>query len=64
MYTVEEAAQVLGISRGLAYEQARRFLASEGRSGIPTVRIGKRYVVPIEALRRFLDGVDSKGTAA
>ncbi len=64
VYTVEEAAEVLGIGRGLAYEQARCFLASGGRTGIPTVRIGKRYVVPVDALRRFLEVLEGDGTAA
>jgi excisionase family DNA binding protein len=45
--TVEEAARVLGISRSSAYEAARR-------GELPTVRIGRRYVVPRVALERML----------
>jgi excisionase family DNA binding protein len=37
--TVEQAAEALGISRGLAYQAVR-----EG--AIPSVRIGRRVVVP------------------
>lgn len=45
--TVEEAAQVLGISRSSAYEAVRR-------GELPTIRIGRRYVVPRVALERML----------
>jgi excisionase family DNA binding protein len=48
--TVEEAGQVLGLSRWSAYQAAKT-----GR--IPTVKLGKRkVVVPKEMLRRFLAG--------
>ena len=45
--TVEEAARILGISRGSAYEAVRR-------GDIPTIRIGKRLIVPVAALGRML----------
>jgi excisionase family DNA binding protein len=44
---VEEAARVLGISRALAYEAARN-------GDIPTIRIGRRLLVPRMALDRLL----------
>ncbi|HZD68606.1 MAG TPA: helix-turn-helix domain-containing protein [Actinomycetes bacterium] len=47
--TVPEAAQLLGISRGAAYEAAHR-------GELPILRIGRRMVVPWPALRRLLDG--------
>ena len=37
--TVEEAGRLLGVSRGLAYEAARR-------GEIPTIRLGRRLLVP------------------
>lgn len=46
--TVEEAAQLLGISRGLAYEMARC-------GKLPVVRFGRRLLVPRRALERMLD---------
>jgi excisionase family DNA binding protein len=46
--TMEEAARVLGISRSSAYEAVRR-------GELPTVKIGRRYVVPRVALERLLD---------
>jgi excisionase family DNA binding protein len=47
--TIEEAAKVLRISRASAYEAARR-------GELPTVRIGKRLLVPQAALDRLLSG--------
>jgi excisionase family DNA binding protein len=47
--TLKEVAVILGISRGSAYEAAKR-------KEIPTIRIGRRLVVPDEALQRLLSG--------
>ncbi|MHB8506490.1 MAG: helix-turn-helix domain-containing protein [Acidimicrobiales bacterium] len=47
--TVEEAAILLGISRGLAYELVRR-------GEMPSIRLGRRVVVPRRRLVRMLDG--------
>lgn len=47
--TIEEAAKVLGIGRNQAYEAARR-------GDLPTLRIGKRILVPVAALERLLAG--------
>lgn len=47
--TIEEAARMLGIGRNSAYEAARR-------GEIPTLRIGRRLVVPRAALERILKG--------
>jgi excisionase family DNA binding protein len=51
--TVEEAAEILGISRGSAYS-----LAKSG--SLPVVRLGKRLLVPKAALDRLL-GETSNG---
>jgi excisionase family DNA binding protein len=47
--TVEEAAKRLGIGRNSAYEAA-------ARGEIPSIRIGKRLLVPIKPLERLLNG--------
>lgn len=47
--TIEEAAEILGIGRGSAYEAARR-------GEIPTLKIGKRLLVPKAQLERMLRG--------
>ena len=45
--TVTEAARRLGIGRNTAYEAVRR-------GEIPTIRIGKRLLVPVSALDKLL----------
>jgi excisionase family DNA binding protein len=47
--TVEEAARLLGIGRSAAY-------AAAARGELPTVRLGRRLVVPRAALDRLLSG--------
>ena len=46
--TVEEAAALLGISRNLAYELV-------GRKELPSLRLGRRVLVPRRALDRLLN---------
>lgn len=48
-YRIDEAAKVLGISRNKCYEAART-------GQVPTVRIGKRLLVPKAALDKLLNG--------
>jgi Helix-turn-helix domain len=50
--TIEQAAQVLGISRWLAYEEAK----SGYLAGVKVLRIGRRLVVPRWALEAMLAG--------
>ena len=47
--TVSEAARRLGVGRSTAYLAAKR-------GELPTVRLGRRVVVPIAALDRLLSG--------
>ena len=47
--TVPEAAQILGISRGLAYEAART-------GALPVLQFGRRRVVPVPRLIALLEG--------
>jgi excisionase family DNA binding protein len=49
VFTVEEARYRLGLSRGGCYEAIRR-------GEIPSIRIGKRILIPKSALLRLLDG--------
>ena len=51
--TVEEAAKVLRISRGLAYELVRR-------GELPSIRLGRRLVVPRRRLLALV-GADGEG---
>jgi excisionase family DNA binding protein len=45
--SVEEASEALGISRSLAYELVRR-------GEIPSLRLGRRIVVPVRALEELV----------
>jgi hypothetical protein len=49
--SVEVAGRLLGLSRGAAYKAA-------GNGDIPTVRIGRKLIVPTASLRRML-GLDN-----
>ena len=46
--SIPEAGKTLGIGRSAAYEGART-------GQIPTIRIGKRILVPMAALERLLE---------
>ena len=50
--TVGEAAAILQISRGAAYQAART-------KQLPTIRIGRRLLVPLGALERLLNPATS-----
>lgn len=52
VWTVEEAARLLGISRAHAYELV-------ARDELPHVRLGRRVVVPKHALDELLTRVAS-----
>ena len=54
--TVTEAAAALGISRAHAYELV-------ARGELPSLRLGRRIVVPRRGLERLIDG-DPDGTHA
>jgi excisionase family DNA binding protein len=55
--TVEEAAEVLGISRGLGYELVR--------SGeLPSLRLGHRVVIPRRVVDELLASVTVESPAA
>lgn len=53
--TVEQTAKLLGISRGLAFTAVRA-------GDIPSIRIGRRILVPRDRLRQML-GLDEAATA-
>lgn len=53
---VEEAAAVLRIGRTCAYKLARQYLATDGASGLPVLRIGRLLRVPRIALEDLLGG--------
>jgi excisionase family DNA binding protein len=54
--SIEEAGQMLGISRNLAYQAAHS-------GDLPTIRIGRRLLVPKAALERMLSEAGRKKSA-
>jgi excisionase family DNA binding protein len=56
-YSVEEVAAQLGVSRGLAYELARR-------GEIPVLKLGRRMVIPRAAFDEWLAKAPLAGLAA
>ena len=53
--TVDETGEMLGISRALAYDLVRR-------GEIPSVRLGRRIVVPVRQLQALLAGDELQST--
>lgn len=51
--TIPEAAKILGIGRALAYTAA-------STGDLPTVRIGRRILVPVSRLNTLLDSGPSR----
>jgi excisionase family DNA binding protein len=48
-YRLQEVAKILGVGRNQAYEAAKR-------GEIPSIKVGKRVLVPRAALERLLRG--------
>jgi excisionase family DNA binding protein len=55
--TVEEASRALGIGKNGAYEAVRR-------GEIPSIKIGRRFLVPRHALEKMLASAEAKTAAA
>jgi excisionase family DNA binding protein len=53
--TVEEAGQMLGVSRSYAYELVRQ-------GALPCMRLGRRIVIPVRALDALIDQVVTETT--
>lgn len=59
LLTVEEAARILRISRTTAYKaykEVRRYLATDGREGIPMILVGGLLRVPRVRLEEMIGG--------
>ena len=53
VFSVEEARKHLGLSRGLMYEAVRT-------GQVPSIRIGRRILIPRASLERLLQGASSQ----
>jgi excisionase family DNA binding protein len=50
---VEEAARILRIGRSAAYEQANRWIATDGQCGLPAVKVGRMIRIPAAVLEAW-----------
>ncbi len=50
---VREAAPILGISSSAAYELAKAWLDTDGRAGLPAIRLGRSVRIPRAAIERL-----------
>jgi excisionase family DNA binding protein len=50
---VREAAPLLGISTSALYQLANAWLDSDGHTGMPAVRLGRRILIPRAAIDRL-----------
>jgi hypothetical protein len=55
-FTVEEAAEIVRIGRTLAYQEAARFMATDGAEGLPVIRVGRLLRVPRARLEAWVGG--------
>lgn len=55
-FTVVEAARLLRIGRTSPYVLAQRWLSTDGREGLPVVRVGRQLRVPRRALEGLAGG--------
>lgn len=55
VFTVEEAGEILGLSRASAYQGVER-------GEIPSIRVGKRILVPRVALEKMLAQAGSQAS--
>ena len=56
LLTVEEAARVLRIGRATAYKDARLYLATGGKKGLPVIVVGGVLRVPRVLLEAMIGG--------
>ena len=52
--SVEQAGRLLGLGRSTAYVEARRYLATDGREGLPALRFGRVVRCPTRQIMRLL----------
>ena len=60
--TVEEAADVLRISRNSAYALAKLWRDTGGQKGLPVIELGRNLRVPRAGLERLLNAGASDAT--
>lgn len=56
-YSVEEFAQVVGLSRNHAYALVRG-------GALKALKAGSRWVIPVKAVERWLEGQEGRDTSS
>jgi hypothetical protein len=59
--SVEDAGALFGLGRSKAYSEARRFLESGGREGLPVISFGRTLRCPTATILRLLGLTDAQG---
>gem|GEM_PF-7077513 len=57
-----EAGALFGLGRSKSYEEAKRYIASGGREGLPTIAFGRTRRCPTALVARLLGLTDSDET--
>lgn len=60
--TIDEAADVLRISRNTAYALAKQWRDSGGKEGLPVIELGRNLRVPRHGLAQLLTGLAPRST--
>ena len=60
--SVKEAGNLFGFGKTKSYEEAHRYLRSDGREGLPTIRFGRSLVCPTVRILDLL-GIDHETAA-
>jgi len=53
LLTPEQVAEKLGVTRAWVYARSREWVKSNGRRGIPTVKLGRYYRYRADAIDRW-----------
>lgn len=59
LLTPEDLAERLGVTRAWVYARSREWVRSNGRRGIPTVRLGRYYRYRASAIEEWAAQVES-----
>jgi hypothetical protein len=61
--SVERAGSILGLGRSKSYIEARRYIGTDGREGLPAIAFGRALRVPTARLLALL-GIDANGATS
>ena len=59
LYTPDQLAERLGVTRAWIYARSREWVSSNGRRGIPTVKLGRYYRYRPQAIDRWAEQLEN-----